>query len=153
MFFRCQFARSFENREKHKNGGEAVEEPPHVWCWAPVLCCSLNVDFSTPGIYTVMYISVHLEWNFTWNSCSHLRPSKNEVSACNVRCQKMLNTEGGSRKIWRQLSKQMKMATLAYMESTEYFVTKSILKGHLSGKNYAAVESNQVTWSMRYILP
>jgi len=65
----------------------------------------------------------------------------------------MLNTEGGSRKIWRQLSKQMKMATLVYMESTEYSVTKSVLKGHLSGKNYAAVENNQVTWSVKYILP
>jgi hypothetical protein len=45
----------------------------------------------------------------------------------------------------------MKMATLVYMESTEYSVTKSILKGHLSGKSYAAAESNQVTGSVRYI--
>jgi hypothetical protein len=58
---------------------------------------------------------------------------------------KMLTTDGGSPKIWRQLSKQMKMATLVYMESTEYSVTKSILKGHLGGKNYAAVESKQET--------
>lgn len=66
---------------------------------------------------------------------------------------KMLTTDGGSLKIRRQLSKQMKMATLVYMESTEYSVTKSILKGHLDGKDYAAVESNQVTGSVRYIPP
>jgi len=45
----------------------------------------------------------------------------------------------------------MKMAILVYMESTEYSVIKSILKGHLGGKNYAAVESNQGTGSVRYI--
>jgi hypothetical protein len=37
------------------------------------------------------------------------------------------------------------MATLVYMESAEYSVTKSILKGHLGGKIYVAVENNQVT--------
>jgi hypothetical protein len=39
------------------------------------------------------------------------------------------------------------------MESTEYSVIKSILKGHLGGKNYAAVESNQVNGGVRYIPP
>jgi len=65
----------------------------------------------------------------------------------------MLTTDGGSLKLRRQLSKQMKMATLVYMESTEYSVTKSILKGHLGGKNYAAVGRKQVNGSVRYIPP
>jgi hypothetical protein len=47
----------------------------------------------------------------------------------------------------------MKMATLVYMASTEYSVIKSILKGLFGGKNYAAVESSQVTGSVRYIPP
>jgi hypothetical protein len=64
---------------------------------------------------------------------------------------KMLNTEGGSRKIWKQLSKQMKMAMLIYMESTKYSIIKSILEGQLGGKNYAAVESKQGTGSVKYI--
>ena len=42
------------------------------------------------------------------------------------------------------------MAALVYMESTEYSVIKSILKGHLGGKKYAAVESNKVIGSVRY---
>jgi hypothetical protein len=127
LVFIFMVLQSFENK---KNDGVAIDEPPrgsanrpvvhscnHAFCYRlPVLHKLVRLLFKCYWFYAcvyeyvLFYNYVQLARSFKLNSCSHASPLRSKFSVPIIRCQKLLSTESGSLKIWRELLKPFETA-------------------------------------------